>query len=626
MSAFARLKHTLFGKPIASKHAHHERLIILTALAVFASDALSSSAYASEEIMLKLVRGGSDQLSNLVPLSIALIGLLWVVVFSYYQTIHAYPKGGGSYRVSSENLGQFYGLLAAGALLIGYVLTVAVSVSAAASAIVAMAPQTQPYAPWMASAAVLLITFMNLRGAKESGGVFAPPTYSFILLVLVVAAGGLWQMMNGQAPIEPALRPADVEYASMNQLQTAMFLFAAFAAGCTALTGTEAIADGVLAFKAPEAQNASRTLILMGIVLSLLFLSVSWSAQYFGIVPMEFGGHGGSAVSESGESYKTVLAMIAEKVFGAGSFLFYATQIATAMILVLAANTGYADFPRLSMFVAQDGYLPRQLTSLGDRLVYQNGVILLAGLSILLIIFTGADTHALIPMYAVGVFLSFTLSQSGMVAWWKRQGRTSWKKYVSLLGAFVCGTVTLVLFLSRFTEGAWITIAALSVAMVIFYGIKAHYNWLGSRLNIDAEDIVVHKSTTVLLLVPRLHKGILEAISYANALSKDVRAVHVTLDSKSAESVKEQWQRFGEDIPLVILESPYRSLVQPLVEYVDQTINEAEDENHMVTVIVPQAVPRNWFQKFLHSNVAFYLKRALGSRRNVVVSNVRYHL
>jgi len=612
MGVFTDLKHRLFGKPIHTKFANHERLVVPIALAVFASDALSSTAYASEEIMHQLKGQGPGAMWYLVPISGALILLLWTVIFSYYQTINAYPKGGGSYRVSSENLGQALGLVAGAALLIGYVLTVAVSVSAGASAIIAMAPGTHQYAVIMACSAVVVITVVNLRGAKESGAVFAPPTYSFIVLITVVIAIGVYQAATGTAAY---VAPVIDSVTPLAGIALVMFLVKAFAAGCTALTGTEAIADGVLAFKAPEARNASKTIVAMGCVLSVLFGGISWAAYYYGVQPMQF----------TDENYRPVIAQIAAAMVGEGP-LFYATQVVTAMILVLAANTGFADFPRLSMFIARDGYMPRQLAGLGDRLVYQNGIILLAVLSIVLIFAMGADTHALLPMYAIGVFLAFTLSQAGMVRWWKKQGRTSWKKYVSLFGAVVCGLVVAVQLFYRWSDGAWLTIVAILIVMYMFVRIKRHYGHLAEELNLRPGDETVTYTTTVLLLVPRLHRGMLKAISYAKSVSDDVRAVHVTLNPDTVDEVKEQWVRFGADLPLVVLQSPYRSLVGPIVEYVDQTIEEAHDPNHMVTVIVAEAVPKNRLQSLLHSNTALFLKLALASRRNVVISSVRYFL
>ncbi len=625
MSLFSKIKQFLFGKPIHSKFASHERLAVLAALPVFASDALSSTAYASEEILVQLARGGPENLKYLVAISVALVCLLWIVISSYYQTINAYPQGGGSYRVTSENLGQNYGLVAGASLLIGYVLTVAVSVSAAASAITAMAPAAAQYAVHFAVAAICIIAFVNLRGAKESAVVFGVPTYSFVVLISILIVFGALQAMGvpGLPQRGSAIyaEPIATTNAGLVGIAFFFFIFKAFAAGCTALTGTEAIADGVLAFKSPEARNATKTLVAMGVILSILFLGTSWLAYHFGIRSTEMYLDG--AINPA---YRTVLAQIAAHLFGGENIGFLLTQGATALILVLAANTGYADFPRLSMFIARDGFMPRQLTGLGDRLVYQNGILLLSALSIVLVVAMRADTHALLPMYAIGVFLSFTLSQAGMVAWWKKQGRRSWKKHVSLFGSVVCGIVAIVQLTTRWSEGAWLTVVAIGLVIVVFFGIRRHYDYLARKLNIRPGDQVQHSTMTVLLLVPQMHRGLLKAISYALALSKDVRAVHVMLNPASAKTLKEQWTRFGADIPLVILESPYRSLVRPVIEYVDQAISEAKDENHMVTVIVSEAVPKYKYQSLLHSNLALFLKIALGSRRNVVISNVRYFL
>lgn len=619
ISWFAWIKHKLLGRPIHNKLAHHETLIVLFALPVFASDALSSTAYASEEILKKLQEGGSEYMDYLIYIAIALVALLWTVIFSYYQTIKAYPQGGGTYRVSSQNLGQTFGLVAGASLLIGYILTVAVSISASTSAVVAMAPATKPYVVLMAIFAISVMSILNLRGAKESGIVFAIPTYAFVILIGTIVGGAVWGWLGGGVDKQAFALDAAVtsQYATpITGLALIFFIFKAFSAGCAALTGTEAIADGVLAFREPKAVNANRTLILMGVILSVLFFGLSWSAYHYAITPIPF----------DNPEYKTVVAQIAAEIFGTASIGFYATQAATALILVLAANTAYADFPRLSMFIARDGFLPRQLMSLGDRLVYQNGILLLAISAIMLIVAFNANTGALLPMYAICVFLSFTMSQAGMVAWWKRHHPTNLKRYISLVGAIVTGSVVLVTFSTRFSEGSWISILAISLALVMFIGVKRHYDWLDRQLDVPDILTVPQSETTVLLLVPKMHRGILQGIAYSKSLAKDVRAVHVTVDPTSAEEVKRQWMQVAPDIPLVILESPFRSLVDPIIEYVDETRAEVTDPNHMITVIVPQAIPKNWLQGFLHSNVANYLKRALGTRKGVVVTNVRYFL
>lgn len=607
MSFYSRLKRILVGRPIHTKHAHHERLSKVFGLPIFASDALSSVAYASEEILIVLVTGGLLAYYQLIPVSLALIALLWIVVFSYYQTINAYPQGGGSYRVSSENIGGWAGRLAGSALLIGYVLTVAVSVSAGAAAITSMFPAVKPYGTAIACLAVATLGLLNLRGARESGIVFAVPTYGFVVFVLGMVAYAFVRGVTGAQPmVEPHL-PAQTAEVGI------WFYITAFARGCTALTGTEAIADGVQAFRPPEAKNAAKTLVMMAVLLTALLLGISWSAQHLGVVPMEF----------EQEGYRTVVAQIALAVFGE-SWPFFGVLSMTAVILFLAANTGFADFPRLGQFMARDGYLPRQLMSVGDKLVYQNGIITLAIASILLIFFFDANTHTLIPLYAAGVFLSFTLSQTGMFMKFYRSRMISWKMMVSGFGALTTGAVTVILMVTRFSEGAWILVIALALSMGVMALIKRHYVYLANELTVSPEDRIEPVKTTVLLLVPRIHRGILQAIAYARSLSTDVRAVHVTIDSKGIEQVKEDWDRFGADIPLVILESPYRSLVEPVIEYVDQALQ--EDPDSMITVIVPQAVPRRWYHGLLHNNVAVPLKYQLGSRKNVVITNVRYFL
>jgi amino acid transporter len=606
MSFYSRLKRFLLGRPIHTKYAHHERLSKFFGLPVFASDALSSVAYASEEILAVLVFGGLAGYYKLVPISLSLVALLWIVVFSYYQTIMAYPQGGGSYRVSSENIGTLAGRIAGSALLIGYVLTVAVSVSAGAAAITSMFPELKSYGTLIACSAVAVIAILNLRGAKESGIVFAIPTYSFVVFVLAMVGYGVFRAAQGVGPIPPVLPEA-------TQTVGPLFLIAAFARGCTALTGTEAIADGVQAFKPPEAKNAALTLTMMAALLTVLVMGISWSAQHFGVTPIPF----------EQEGYRTVVAQTGLQLFGETP-PFYAILTVTALILFLAANTGFADFPRLSQFIARDGYLPRQLMSVGDKLVYQNGIITLAVASILLIYFFDANTHTLIPLYAAGVFLSFTLSQAGMFMRLKRSGSFNWKMIVSGLGALTTAAVTIILLVTRFTDGAWILAVALALMLWVMSRIKRHYEYLSRELSIAPGETLQPVNTTVLLLVPRIHRGVLQAIAYAKSMARDVRALHVTLDPKTVGATKEDWNRFGADIPLVILESPYRSLIEPIIDYIDEAIK--EDPTVMITVIVPQAVPKRWYQGLLHNNVAVPLKYALSSRKNVVITNVRYFL
>lgn len=611
MSVLTQLKRALFGKPIHRKHAHHERLPKVFGLPVFASDALSSVAYASEEILLVLRLAGPAALAFLFPTSLWLGVLMIIVGFSYYQTIQAYPKGGGTYLVSTENLGAKAGQVAGAALLIDYVLTVAVSISSGVQALTSMAPNLKPYGVAIGVGAIALLAIANLRGAKESGLLFAIPTYSFVVCVLAlisIAIAKTW----GQPPIAPAaFAPPHGHWEPIG----AFLLMRAFAASCTALTGTEAIADGVQAFRAPEAKNASQTLAIMIGLLLTMFLGISYVAQHYGIVP----------IPASQEGSMTVLAQLCYNVFDQTKpWFFFALLGATATILFLAANTAFADFPRLSSFIARDGFLPRQLMSVGDRLVFQNGIILLALAAMILIVVYHADTHSLIPLYAIGVFISFTLSQAGMTVKWFRSGERNYKMFINAFGTLVTLVVTGILAVTKFTEGAWLILVAMSGMLFVFSRIKKHYTYLSNELSLTANDGLRDLKTTAILLVPRLHRGILHAISYARTFASDVRAIHVTLDPANTQQIKEDWNKFGADIPLVILESPYRSLIEPVIDYIDETIE--EEPNAMITVIVPQAVPKRWWHGILHNNAAIPLKLALASRKNVVITNVRYFL
>jgi len=606
MSVLTLAKRIFLGKPIATKHAHHQRLSKLFALPVFASDALSSVAYATEATMGVLLVAGAGALSLTFPISIAISALIIVVASSYYQTIHAYPQGGGSYIVASDNLGSVWGRVAGASILIDYVLTVSVSVTAGVLALVSMWPALHQYLIEVNLLCVALIAVINLRGTKESGMAFAIPTYSFVALVLIMIVVGLFRHAQITTP-----------WTHLDQDQAArtlgMFLLLrAFASGCTALTGIEAIADGVQAFKKPEARNASITLAIMAVILACMFLGSSWIAQHSGVLPM----------NQDAPGYKTVLAQICLRVFGHGVY-FLLLQIATALILILAANTAFADFPRLCSFMARDGYLPRQLGSIGDRLVFQNGIVVLAILACSLIILFKGHTDALIPLYAIGVFTAFTLSQFGMVVHQLKARRFATMP-ISLIGGCVTAVVTGVIVYTKFTEGGWIVLVALAILLSIFWGIKRHYTYLAQELSVGPEDTLKPIRTTVLLLVPRVHRGILQAISYAKSMTSDARALHVTWDSSFTKQVKEDWNRFAPDIPLVILESPYRSLLEPIENYIDQAV--AEDPSSLITVIVPVAVPKFWWQGLLHNNAAIPLKRALKSRKNVIITNVRYFL
>jgi amino acid transporter len=606
MPFLSALKRLLIGKPIATSQAHHQRIGLFFGLALLASDNISVVAYATEEILHMLALGGVEGVKYLVGIAIAIVTLVIIILFSYSRTIAHYPQGGGDYRVASDNINSFAGRIAGAALLLDYTLTVAVSVSAGVLAIVSAFPEAQPYMMQLNILAILMLTIVNLRGTKESGVVFAIPTYAFVLFVFVLIIVGIIRAPGFEPTVELSHSPT----ATLRWF----LILRAFAAGCAALTGIEAIANGTMVFKKPEVKNATRALVLLGFIVGSIFLGVTYLATHYPIKIM--------AATEPG--YQTIVAQISQNVFSGAPFFFYAIQIATMAILILAANTAYADFPRLTSFIAKDGFLPRQLANLGDRLVFQNGIILLAVVACFLVFFSGGDTHKLIPLYALGVFTAFTLGQAGMVVkQWRIKARFG--AIISFIGMTTTAVVWFVILITKFTTGAWMIIIALSLLMILFWGVRKHYNSLAQQLTITPGEYAPKLDSTVLLLLPpRIHKGILHSIGYARTLSKDLRAVTTVADVAMADELKKEWQRIAPDISLVILESPYRSIVEPVVEYIDEAVG--EDDNQMLTVIVPEAIAKHWWQRILHNNSAVPLKIALASRRNVVITNVRYFL
>lgn len=620
MTVIQKAKRILVGKPIATKHSHTERLSNIFGLPVFASDALSSTAYATEEVLLILITASAAYIAHayylLIYIAIALGVLLSIVTFSYYQTIHAYPEGGGSYSVSKQNLGKYAGLVAAAALLIDYVLTVSVSVSAGVAALVSAFHQVQDYQVPIAVLVIIFIAMVNLRGARESGVVFAIPTYSFVVLTLTLVAVGVYRYMTGVhiAPIDFSAVDKAKQVHDLVGFAGVLFILKGFAGICTAMTGVEAISNGIQAFRPPESRNASKTLVCMAGLLMVMVIGVSWCAQTYHIIPAH----------PEDPGYQTVLAKIAVAVFGGKGWFFYAIQFATMAILFLAANTSFADFPRLTSLIARDKYLPRQLSSLGDRLVFQNGIVLLSVLAIILVVLFKAQTNALIPLYAVGVFTAFTMSQAGMVVRWYRMKRYGIGMIANAIGALSTLVVTCIIAYSKWADGAYIVVFAILIVIAIFLKIRKYYDYLAKEFDIAPSDKVHDIKSKVILLIPRLHKGTVEAISYAKVVAKDCSALHVTLDAQSARPLKDFWMREEIDMPLVILESPYRSLVEPVTDYIDSTLR--HEPNTILTVIVPQGVPPKWYQALLHSNLATALKLALGNRKNVVITNVRYML
>jgi amino acid transporter len=601
-----RLKRLLVGTPLPTAQARHERLGKATALAVFASDALSSVAYATEEILLVLMVAGTVALSYSLPIGAAIAVLIAIVVSSYRQTILAYPKGGGAYVVSKDNLGTMAGLIAAAALLIDYVLTVAVSVAAGIAAVTSAVPALYGYRVWLCVFGVAVIAVANLRGLRESGKIFAAPTYLFIVSVFVlVIYGSLGAIFDfiGEAPFPP--HPPGLGNVGL------FLILRAFAAGCAALTGVEAVSDGVPAFKPPEAHNARVVLTGLGIVLITLFLGITYLAFDFGIRP---------------RPDETVLSQLARHLFGTG-VAYYEIQLVTMLILVLAANTSFADFPRLAFFLARDRFIPRQFGTQGDRLVFSNGIVILGGLAALLLVLFGGDTNALIPLYAVGVFVSFTLSQSSMVRRWFRLRSEGWwwRAAINGVGAAVTGLVMLTIAVTKFSHGAWIVLLLIPLLVVMFMIVRRHYEDVAAQLSLEDFAPPPPMTNTVLVLVGDLHKGIVRAVQYAQTLSPSAKAIYVETDPERTRRLEERWGKWGLGAPLIVLNSPYRSLLGPLMDYIEQLQRQGGD-SHVVTIVLPEFIPARWWQQILHNQTALLIKGQLLFRKNVVVTDVPHHL
>ncbi len=608
------LRRLLIGDPLSTAQAIHERLTKVKALAVFASDALSSTAYATEEIMLVLILAGSQAIHLAWPLALAIATLLVIVAFSYEQTIHAYPTGGGAYIVTHENLGELPGLTAAAALLTDYVLTVAVSVSAGVAALTSAYPPLYPYRVPLALFFIGLIMLLNLRGIRESGTIFAIPTYMFIAIMLTMLGTGLYRWYVLKMTGVPLPMPPRIQYEAQQGL-TLFLILRAFSSGCAALTGVEAISDGIPAFKPPEAKNAAQTLIAMASLLITMFLGITFLSYQFGIVPNEI-------------THETLVSQLGRFIFGDGSVMYYLLQAATMLILILAANTSFSDFPRLSSILARDRYMPTQFGNIGDRLVFSNGIITLGLLSSLLVIIFQGETTRLIPLYAVGVFLSFTLSQSGMVRRWFKLRTPGWqiKALINGIGAFATGVVFLVFAATKFIYGAWMVLLWIPIFISFFLAVHRHYQDVARQLSLDSTGspppIRRHR---VILPIGDVHRGVLIALNYALSISDDVTAVYVETDPTKTEKILKKWEAWGNGVRLEVLPSPYRSLVRPLVRYVTR-IDDRRRRDQVVTIVLPQFVPVKWWHRLLHNQTAILIHAAFLFRREVMVTDVPFHL
>jgi amino acid transporter len=622
-----RFLHFLIGQPLATREIPHQSISKVVGLAVFASDALSSTAYATEEILVILAFAGTGYLHLSFPIALAIAGLLVIVTVSYEQTIHAYPGGGGAYIVARDNLGDLPAQIAGAALLTDYILTVAVSVSSGIAQLASAIPGLFAIRVELAVAVIVLMTIVNLRGVKESGRAFAIPTYFFLAMAFGTVGLGLYRYLTGS--LSPV---AGVEMISHEVLQplTLFLILRAFSSGCTALTGIEAISNGITAFKDPKSHNAAVTLLWMSGILISLFLGITFLANQIHALPSDT---------------ETVVSQLARSVLGQTSLPYFLMMSSTTVILVMAANTSFADFPRLSALISADGFLPRQLSARGSRLVFSRGIVTLALLASLLVMFFKANVSALIPLYAIGVFLSFTLSQAGMAIRFSKVGHlqkaqvirtrdtvlaydAKWraKQALSLAGACVTGIVTLIFASTKFSQGAWIVVVLIPFLVYIFYRIHVHYIHVADQLSLEHPSHQRHiRRHRVIVPIGGVHQGVLLALNYALSLSADVTAVHVAISPEEAASIREKWEKWGSGVRLVVIESPFRDTIGPLIQYIEQ-IESHQGPDDVLTIVMPHFVSAKWWQTFLHNQTALAIRLAFLFRKSTVVADVPYRL
>ncbi len=617
----------LVGNPLLTADAPNQTIGKMIGLAVFASDALSSTAYASQEILIILALAGTQALGYVFPISIAIVTLMVIVTISYEQTIHAYPGGGGAYIVSRDNLGELPAQIAGAALLTDYVLTVAVSISSGVAQITSAFPALYVYRVEISVGMVIFVMLINLRGVKESGAAFAIPTYFFVVTMFFTVGIGFFRYFTGS--LGTVVNPPELLETGIVSTVTPFLLLHAFSSGTSALTGIEAISNGITAFKEPRSKNAGITLVWMSGILATLFLGISFLVGPIHAVPSEA---------------ETVISQLGRTVFGGQGFLYLALIGGTAVILIMAANTAFADFPRLSALQAGDGYLPRQMTFKGSRLVFSRGIVTLAAVSSLLIIIFQASVSRLIPLYAIGVFLSFTLSQAGMAhRWWKcghmRKGEeiqeagsvvrydSNWitKMIINGFGSVLTLIVMFVFAITKFKDGAWVIVILIPVLVFIFYSIHLHYKKMANRLSLQNYSSLSIKRHRVVVLIAGVHRGSLAALTYAKTLSEDITSIHVSIDPVESQKVREKWEIYGQGTRLVILESPYRLLIEPVMEYLGNLLA-IRQPNEILTVVVPQFVPKHWWENFLHNQTALMLRFGLLFKPGLVIIEVPYQV
>ena len=623
----SRLLSWLIGRPLPTADADHEAIGKRVGLAVFASDALSSTAYATQEILVILAAAGIAAFIYAFPIGIVIVALLAIVTISYVQIIHAYPGGGGAYIVSRDNLGQFASQLAGAALLSDYILTVSVSVSAGIAQVVSAFPTLFEYRVYLGVGVVMLVMLINLRGVKESGNIFAIPTYFFLAMLFLMIVVGFVRYFSGE--LDTLVDPPLMEIKT-TQAITLFLLLHAFSSGTTALTGVEAISNGISAFKEPRSQNAAQTLVWMSVILGILFLGITFLAGQIDVVPSEV---------------ETIISQLARTVFGSRGVLYMGVIAATTLILFMAANTAFAGFPRLSALQASDKFLPRQLTYRGSRLVYSWGIVTLALIAALIIVLFQANVSALIPLYAIGVFLSFTLSQAGMAHRWLKIGRLDpediiqekgstirfdpgwrWKMLVNSFGAICTAVVVIIFAMTKFWDGAWVVLILIPMLVFVFYAIHRHYLKLADDLSLSDYAYPPRlKRQHVIVPISGVHKGTLKAIRYARSLTKEITAIYVSVDDAQTARIQERWGKWIEDVPLVVIDSPYRELMHPLVTYIEARAAKISSDE-IITVVVPEFIPNRWWHNFLHMQNATWLRLAMRHVPGVVVVDVSYQL
>ncbi|MCP9454923.1 MAG: APC family permease [Nitrospira sp.] len=604
------LKRWLIGNPLKTTQAKHERLSKTIALAIFSSNAISSVAYGTEEILLVLVLAGTAAIAWSIPVSFAILFLVLVLTISYRQIIHEYPEGGGAYVVAKTNLGEKPALVAAAALMIDYVLTVAVSIAAGVAAITSAMPDLFVHREALGLLAIVFIVIMNLRGVRESGTFFAIPTYFAMgALGLLVIVGTFHTLFAPPpSPFTSSPEPSGKAAESL----TLFLILRSFAAGCSTVTGMEVISNGVKSFRPPESTNAAITMAWMSIILAFLFMGISWMAFFHHIIP---------------KSEETVVSQLARLTFGTGP-LYYAIQFGTMILLILAANSAFAGFPHLASILAKDGFMPHQMATFGDRLVFSNGIIVLGFFAGLLLVVFEGNTHALIPLYAIGVFISFTLSQAGMVKRWLTKRGAHWRKKLAVNGVGACttGIASLIIASTKFLQGAWIVFLLIAFLIVMFQGIRSHYKAVAEQIALDRRGArpPLPQRNIVLIPIGGVNRAVIRAIDFARSRPGDIRAVFVETDPEESAKVKILWAQWGCGIHLVVLSSPYRSILGSLIEYIEEILE--KDQNTWVTVVIPEIVPARWWQNILHNQRALMLKAALLFKERVVLTDVPFHL